>query len=98
MLKPIIEICSSNIRHGTYKFITELEESNRYDVIQYGCLGNCGQCYAEAYAYVEGDIISGETLLLFEQHMKQKLQEIENIDQDENDMNNENDGNEEIKK
>lgn len=77
MLKPIIELCSSNLRHGTYKFVKHLEDSEKYDVIQYGCLGNCGQCFAEPYAYVEGEIISAETKELFEEAMIRKLKEIE---------------------
>lgn len=34
-----------------------LEQDAEYDVIEYGCLGNCGQCYDEPYALVNGEAV-----------------------------------------
>lgn len=86
MLKPIIEVCTSNIRHGTYALMKKLEDEATADVIEYGCLGNCGQCYAEAYAYVDGEIISGESRDIFEQKLYHKLDEIRIRDEEENEL------------
>ena len=59
-MRPIIEFCASNMHHGTDKIMKMLESNPDYDVIEYGCLGNCGQCYMEPYALVNGEIVSGE--------------------------------------
>lgn len=60
-MRPIIEFCTSNMHHGTEKIMKKLEENLEYDVIEYGCLGNCGQCYMEPYALVNGDIVAADT-------------------------------------
>ncbi len=41
--------------------MNKLEENPELDVIEYGCLGNCGQCYMEPYALVNGEIVAAET-------------------------------------
>lgn len=61
MIKPLIEFCASNMHHGTDKIVKLLEQDDKYDVIEYGCLGNCGECYMMPYAIVEGEIVSAET-------------------------------------
>lgn len=33
------------------------QEHPDFDVVEYGCLGNCGQCYMEPYALVNGRIV-----------------------------------------
>lgn len=58
-MRPIIEFCNTNRQHGTESVFTELESNPEYDVIEYGCLGNCGECYANPYALVNGVIVSG---------------------------------------
>lgn len=57
-MRPIIEFCTNNMHHGTDRIMRKLEENPEYDVIEYGCLGNCGQCYVEPYALVNGEIIA----------------------------------------
>jgi uncharacterized protein YuzB (UPF0349 family) len=57
-MRPIIEFCASNMHHGTDRVMKKLEENPDYDVIEYGCLGNCGQCYMEPYALLNGEIIA----------------------------------------
>jgi uncharacterized protein YuzB (UPF0349 family) len=70
-MRPIIEFCTNNMHHGTDQVMKRLEENPDYDVIEYGCLGNCGQCYAEPYALVNGDLISASTAdALYEQIIK----------------------------
>ncbi|WP_199620520.1 YuzB family protein [Paenibacillus alkalitolerans] len=60
-MKPIIEFCTNNMHHGTDRVMKRLEEDPEFDVIEYGCLGNCGQCYMEPYALVNGEIVASET-------------------------------------
>lgn len=60
-MRPIIEFCTNNMHHGTDKVMEKLEANLAYDVIDYGCLGNCGQCYANPYALVNGEYVSAAT-------------------------------------
>ncbi|WP_202080311.1 YuzB family protein [Caldalkalibacillus salinus] len=60
-MRPIIEFCQSNLAAGTHRVKEELEKDNNLDVIEYGCLGFCGQCYESPYALVNGTIVTGET-------------------------------------
>jgi len=46
---------------GTDIIMKKLEQNPDYDVIEYGCLGNCGQCYTSPYAMVNGEIIAADT-------------------------------------
>lgn len=60
-MRPIIEFCMSNLYAGTMEIKEKLEENEDYDVIEYGCLGNCGQCYQQPYALVNGDLVAADT-------------------------------------
>jgi uncharacterized protein YuzB (UPF0349 family) len=60
-MRPIIEFCNSNMALGTENVMKKLEENPDYDVIEYGCLGNCGQCYTTPYAMVNGEIVVADT-------------------------------------
>ncbi|MBD2866916.1 MULTISPECIES: YuzB family protein [Paenibacillus] len=60
-MRPIVEFCTNNMHHGTDAVMRELEQNPDIDVIEYGCLGNCGQCYMEPYALVNGEIVPAET-------------------------------------
>jgi len=57
MMKPMIEFCASNMHHGTDEIMNRLEQDDSYEVIEYGCLGNCGECYLKPYALVDGTIV-----------------------------------------
>lgn len=61
MLKPIVEFCASNMHHGTDRIMQRLEQDPDYEVIEYGCLGNCGECYLFPFALVDGEIVAAET-------------------------------------
>lgn len=61
MIQPVIEFCASNMHHGTDRIMKLLEQNDDYEVIEYGCLGNCGECYLNPYAMVDGTIVSAET-------------------------------------
>lgn len=60
-MRPIIEFCTNNMHFGTDEVMTKLESNLDYDVIEYGCLSNCGQCYMMPYAMVDGEIVSASS-------------------------------------
>jgi uncharacterized protein YuzB (UPF0349 family) len=51
----------SNMSHGTDEIMRRLEQNPDYDVIEYGCLGNCGYCSYSPYALVNGELIDAKT-------------------------------------
>lgn len=61
-MRPLIEFCASNMHHGTDRIMAKLEENPDYDVIEYGCLGHCGECYMFPYALVDGEFVYAETV------------------------------------
>jgi Uncharacterized protein conserved in bacteria len=62
MLKPMIEFCASNMHHGTDRIMEELEQDDDVEVMEYGCLGNCGECYLKPYALVDGEIVAADSV------------------------------------
>lgn len=56
----IVEFCVSNMHHGTEEVLRKLEQLEDVEVIEYGCLGNCGECYLSPYALVNGESIVAE--------------------------------------
>lgn len=76
-MRPIIEFCTNNMHNGTDRIMQKLESNPDYDVIEYGCLGNCGECYTNPYALVNGEIISGRTPDELFDHIIAKIKEIE---------------------
>lgn len=61
MFKPMIEFCASNMHLGTDRIMNAFEQNDEYEVTEYGCLGNCGECYLNPFALVDGEIVSAET-------------------------------------
>lgn len=57
----IVEFCVSNMHHGTDEVQKKLEQLPHVEVIEYGCLGNCGECYLSPYALVNGESVVAET-------------------------------------
>lgn len=55
----------------------DLELNPEFDVMEYGCLGNCGQCYMEPYALVNGEIIAAESAESLYVLILDKIKEIE---------------------
>lgn len=76
-MRPIIEFCSSNMHHGTDQVMKKLEENPDYDVIEYGCLGNCGECYLFPFALVNGEIVAAPTADELDEQIMAKIKEIE---------------------
>ncbi|NIK70197.1 MULTISPECIES: YuzB family protein [unclassified Paenibacillus] len=62
MSKPLIEFCNGNMHHGTESIMKQLEQDERLKVVEYGCLGNCGECYLKPFALVDGRIIAAESI------------------------------------
>ncbi|CAH8769174.1 YuzB family protein [Paenibacillus dendritiformis] len=60
-MRPIIELCVNNVHQGTDQLMKRLAALPEVDVIEYGCLGNCGECFLFPYAYVNGEIVAAET-------------------------------------
>lgn len=79
-MRPIIEFCTNNMHHGTEKVMKELERSPDYDVVEYGCLGNCGECYMFPYALVNGEIVAAETADQLMERIMDKIKEIQEMD------------------
>lgn len=69
-MRPIIEFCASNIGHGTEPLKLKLEQNPEYDVVEYGCLNNCGECYLQPFAMVDGEIIEADSPLLWKRLLK----------------------------
>ena len=65
------------MHHGTDKLFKKLEQNPDYDVIEYGCLGNCGECYILPFALVNGEIVAAPTVDELEQSIDRYIKEIE---------------------
>ncbi|MFC0211327.1 YuzB family protein [Paenibacillus chartarius] len=76
-MRPIIEFCASNMHHGTDRLMKKLEANPEYDVVEYGCLGNCGTCYLIPYALVNGEIVEAADADELEKKVMAKIEEIE---------------------
>lgn len=57
----MIEFCTSNSYFGTDKVLQPLEARFDCQVIEYGCLTSCGQCYLTPFTYVDGDWMEAPT-------------------------------------
>ncbi|MFC4597032.1 YuzB family protein [Cohnella hongkongensis] len=77
----VVEYCVSNAQHGTDEALKKLEELPDTEVIEYGCLGNCGECFLSPYALVNGESVVAETAeqlyeLVLEEIRKQEQERI----------------------
>ncbi|QHA93193.1 DUF1450 domain-containing protein [Bacillus sp. N1-1] len=69
-----IEFCAGNLRDNK-KVWEVFEKVPGVELIDYGCLGYCGNCYSEAFAIVEGRLINAETSEALIKKITQKLNE-----------------------
>ncbi|QOS97753.1 DUF1450 domain-containing protein [Brevibacterium sp. JNUCC-42] len=76
-MKALVEFCSSNVISYTKTVMDALENDPDLDVdvVEYGCLGHCGECYMQPFALVNGDFITAETTDSLLTLIKQKIQE-----------------------
>ena len=84
MIKPMVEFCASNMHHGTQRIMELFQEDDSVEVIEYGCLGNCGECYLRPYALVDGEIVGAddvdELFLNIKEALKQQQADREALD------------------
>ncbi|KMM37720.1 hypothetical protein AB986_14930 [Alkalihalobacillus macyae] len=55
-----IEFCAGNLRENMVVW-RELEKIPNTNLVDYGCLGYCGNCYSEAFAIVAGVLIHADS-------------------------------------
>jgi uncharacterized protein YuzB (UPF0349 family) len=60
-MRPLIEFCVNNLTDDVLAIKAKLESNLDYDVLEYGCLGNCTLCAQAPYALVNGEIVTAET-------------------------------------
>lgn len=78
-MKPLIEFCASNVASYTQSVVDALEKDPDLDVdvLEYGCLGYCGECYMQPFALVNGNLVQAETADELLAKIKHKLREEE---------------------
>ncbi|GAB6927136.1 YuzB family protein [Paenibacillus sp. JCM 10914] len=69
----MIEFCTNNSYFGTDQLLLPLEKQFDCQVIEYGCLTSCGQCYLMPFAYVDGDWVEAPTAEELYEAVVQKL-------------------------
>lgn len=57
----LVEFCSSNMLKGTEEVYRTLDDDPEIDVLDYGCLNNCGLCSKAFFVLVDGEIVSAMT-------------------------------------
>ncbi|MFQ3544757.1 YuzB family protein [Halobacillus rhizosphaerae] len=60
-MNPMVEFCINNLVSGSQAAKEVLEKDPDLDVIEYGCLSNCGLCSYGLFALVEGERVMAET-------------------------------------
>lgn len=78
-MKPLVEFCSSNVSSYSKMVVAALENDPELDVdvMEYGCLGHCGECYMAPFALVNGDFVTAATPEELLEKIKTKLREDE---------------------
>ncbi|KQL46097.1 UDP-N-acetylmuramoylalanine--D-glutamate ligase [Brevibacillus choshinensis] len=76
-MKPLVEFCASNVSSYTQSVVDALENDPELDVdvLEYGCLGYCGECYMQPFALVNGNLVQAETAEELLTKIKNKLRE-----------------------
>jgi uncharacterized protein YuzB (UPF0349 family) len=76
-MRPLIEFCINNLTADVLEVKQTLEKDPSLDVLEYGCLGNCGICARQPYALVDGELVSAETAEELLEKIWQKVEETE---------------------
>lgn len=76
-MKALVEFCASNVASYTQSVMDALEQDPELDVdvLEYGCLGYCGECYLEPFALVNGKLVQAPTAEALLDKIKQVLKE-----------------------
>ncbi|MBN8209898.1 DUF1450 domain-containing protein [Bacillus sp. NTK071] len=69
-----IEFCAGNLRENKIVW-NELEKIPNTKLVDYGCLGYCGNCYSESFAIVGGVLIHADTSEALLEKIIRKLNE-----------------------
>jgi uncharacterized protein YuzB (UPF0349 family) len=48
------------LANGSQKAFEKLEKDPNIDVVEYGCLSHCGMCLDRLFAFVNGEVVTGE--------------------------------------
>ncbi len=61
-MKTLVEFCISNLTAGSEITREKLETDPELvvEVLEYGCLGHCGECFVYLFALVDGEQVQGE--------------------------------------
>lgn len=61
-MKTMVEFCISNLAAGAEITREKLETDPELvvEVLEYGCLGHCGECFVLLFALVDGELVQGE--------------------------------------
>ncbi|MDH4618522.1 DUF1450 domain-containing protein [Brevibacillus sp. AY1] len=80
-MKPLVEFCASNVASYTQVVVDALENDPELDVdvLEYGCLGYCGECYMEPFALVNGKLVQAPSAEALLDKIKKELQDEEDI-------------------
>jgi uncharacterized protein YuzB (UPF0349 family) len=76
-MRPLIEFCINNLTADVLTVKQTLEKDRSLDVLEYGCLGNCGICARQPYALVNGELVSAVTAEELLEKIYQKIEEME---------------------
>ncbi|MBP2002074.1 uncharacterized protein YuzB (UPF0349 family) [Paenibacillus shirakamiensis] len=76
-MRPIIEFCTNNMNFGTDEVMEKLEQNPEYDVIEYGCLTNCGQCACTPFVLFNGEILESDTADQLYDTIMSKIKELD---------------------
>ncbi|RWZ54882.1 DUF1450 domain-containing protein [Halobacillus fulvus] len=60
-MNPLVEFCINNLANGSQEAFEILEKDPDVDVVEYGCLRNCGLCSQTNYAIVEGERVYADS-------------------------------------
>jgi uncharacterized protein YuzB (UPF0349 family) len=76
-MRPLIEFCVNNLTDDVLEIKKKLDEDSSLDVIEYGCLGYCGNCAIHPYCLVNGELIQADTAEELLEKIYKAIEEIE---------------------
>ena len=80
----IVEFCSSNMLKGSREVFDTLNQDPEIEVVDYGCLSNCGICSKMFYVYVNGQTVSGRTPEQLQARIYKHIEKLNNSDDEDN--------------
>lgn len=76
-MRPLIEFCVNSLTNDVIEIKKKLEQDPSLDVLEYGCLGNCGICAQQPYVLVNGDMVMADSADELLRKIYQKIEEME---------------------